>query len=300
MLVIRSNLLLRTRRWLSVSLVLSCLLVGTASPVLGAAPSNDKISTPYVLSPSTLTGGSGFNTTEATFAGEPSPTCQTAVGRTIWYRYRPDFGMKVSLNTEGSSFDTVLAVYKSTADGLSPLVCSDDIGGGNTRSSVFFTASQGVAYYVQVGGFAGVGGTGVLNYTYTAANEFWSGAEPIKPGYTNRLNNAWATASSFEPSPTCVSIKNTVWYRVKLAKTRTVSFDTYGSATDTAVAVYRGTTVSGLTEVACADDTEGTNGNASATWIAQKNKTYYIQVGTYANAPAPGYGELRVNFVRLP
>ena len=58
----------------------------------------------------------------------------------------------MTIDTLGSNFDTVLAVY--TGNALNNLVmvgCDDDAAGGR-QSRVTFTATAGTTYRVQVGG----------------------------------------------------------------------------------------------------------------------------------------------------
>ena len=66
------------------------------------------------------------------------------------------------MDTFGSSFDTVLAVY--TGASLSTLleIASND-DAGSLQSSVSFTATQGTTYFIAVDGFAGASGSVQLN-----------------------------------------------------------------------------------------------------------------------------------------
>ena len=64
----------------------------------------------------------------------------------------------MTIDTAGSNFDTVLAVY--TWDGIifTEVACSDDYPPGEFRtlqSQVTFDAAAGTTYYIQAGGFDG-------------------------------------------------------------------------------------------------------------------------------------------------
>jgi hypothetical protein len=274
-------------------------VVGTvvmAGPVAAAAPDNDTIAGARIISPNTLSGASNAISTGATKVNEPTPSCQTNVGATIWYRYRPPTGMRIGLNTNGSAFDTVLAVYKSGSAGLVQVACDDDNGTG-TASVLEFVGAGNTTYYIQIGGYQGASGSIQFAYSFVVANDNFANAKTISPGFSDDFNNASATTQGNEPqSHSCSDMGRTVWYRYKPTQNRTVTFDTLGSDLDSLVAVYRGTSISGLTHLACSDDFDESPGDASVTFAAVKGKTYYIQVGGYQNQ----YGLLNVNFYRNP
>jgi hypothetical protein len=98
---------------------------------------------------------SGIDTTSATETGEPQPaaTCATGIGKTVWFRYQPSSTHEMSVDTQGSNFDTVVVVYRGTAlPGLSPVACDDDFFADRT-SKATFTAQAGQTYYIQAGGW---------------------------------------------------------------------------------------------------------------------------------------------------
>jgi hypothetical protein len=132
------------------------LLSGACVP-----PANDSFANgvtigtlPYSSSPSTVCA-----TTEG---GEPSPC--GGISSTVWYRFTPSATQALTANTIGSSYDTVLAVYTGSGLGSLSLVgCNDDFSG--LQSLVQFTATAGVTYQLQVGGFAGATGNLTFNVT---------------------------------------------------------------------------------------------------------------------------------------
>jgi hypothetical protein len=274
--------------------------VAVAGPVTAAAPDNDTIARARIVSSSVIGGGSGVTNAEATFSHEPTPSCQTSVGATVWYRYRPFAAMKATLSTspQSTTVDTVLAVYKSTDNGLVQVACDDD-GNGGLFSALTFTAAAGVSYYIQIGGYGGQTGQFSFDYSFNLANDAFASATSIKPGFVQDTNTYWASNQSGEPQGQCSPVSNTVWFKYKPSQTRTVSFDTFGSAFDTVVNVYRGTSLSNLVRITCADDPIQGEETTVVTWTAQKNKTYMIQVGGYS-AASPKQGELLVNLVRIP
>lgn len=96
---------------------------------------------------------------------EPDP-CQ-GVGSTVWYRFTPVTSGIVRVNTHGSNFDTLLAVYVNGTSGLVPLTCNDDATGSlnGVTSQVLFRATEGQTYYIQAGGVSGSAGVLVLRVT---------------------------------------------------------------------------------------------------------------------------------------
>lgn len=68
----------------------------------------------------------------------------------VWYNYTADCSGIVVLDTEGSEADTVLGVFTGNAvNALSPVASSDNVDGG-LSSRVYFTATQGTDYKIQL------------------------------------------------------------------------------------------------------------------------------------------------------
>jgi hypothetical protein len=90
--------------------------------------------------------------------GEPIPTdCDgqaTSVGKTVWYAFTPRARTAVTLSTELTQFDTIVAVYTGqTLASLTRIACNDNAGPAASASIVTFTAEPDTRYFVQVGGF---------------------------------------------------------------------------------------------------------------------------------------------------
>jgi hypothetical protein len=283
-------------RRLIFTLFLGMVATGLGTGAASAAPpSEDSLATPQILSAGTISGGAGTNNDEATFVGEPTPSCQHNVGHTVWWRYRPPTPMVVNLDTFGSDFDTVLAAYRSTANGLVEVACSDDSNGATSK--IKFTAAEATSYYIQVGGFSALSGSIQFSYDFRLVNDPFAKARTISPGFNDSFNTAMASNGRQSGEPTgCTATGYTVWYRYTVSSKRRVTFDTFASTFDSQVAVWYGTSLAGLTFVGCADDTDETNGDGSFSWTAIPGRTYYIQVGGFQNT----FGALEVNFVRRP
>ena len=129
--------------------------------------------------------------------GEPSP-CGSGNGVAVWYAFTAPIGGTYQIDTIGSDFDTVIAVYQGPAlDSLSAVACNDDFGG--EQSVVEFPAAPGSTYRIQAGGFTG--DTGLLRLHLTFIAESTPTATPTSsPTFTSTFT-ATPTATN-TPSPT--------------------------------------------------------------------------------------------------
>jgi hypothetical protein len=230
-------------------------------------------------------------TTGATMqAGEPSP-CGLK-GSTVWYRYTAVADGWLTVNTQGSDFDTVVAAY--SGDALSDLStvapCNDDKAPPLRHSEVTFWATKGETYRVQVGGYrSGMGELQVSVTATTPSNDHFDDALIIPPAaplgsppYVDSRSTTGATSQPGEPAP-CGNMGHTVWYRVTPDHDAELTASTSESNYDTVLAAYTGNSLSGLSEVpgACNDDGPGEGLQSQVSFKAFAGTTYYIQVGGY-------------------
>lgn len=113
----------------------------------------------YTGSQTFSTAGSGGQN------GEPVH-CGVVGGHSKWYAYIPPTNGTLYLNTDGSNFDTLLAVYTGccTFATLTPVDCDNNSGTNGLNSSLNFPATANTVYYIAVDGVGGVTGTVKLNY----------------------------------------------------------------------------------------------------------------------------------------
>jgi hypothetical protein len=109
-----------------------------------------------------------FQTAPGKDPDEPN-ACGVVGGSSYWFCYRPPTNGCVTLNTEGSSYDTLLAIYVDDGRNLGyaslrPVVCDDNSGTNNRTSAVKFTAAPKTNYYVMLDGVNGAYGKAYLNY----------------------------------------------------------------------------------------------------------------------------------------
>jgi hypothetical protein len=127
--------------------------VASNSVILGYQ--NDNLSGALGISAGTTYSNNSAATAET---GEPDHA-GVAGGKSMWFRYSSTTLKSVSLDTSGSDFDTVLAVYGSTVSnpsysGLQAIDSNDDDPTGlNGSSAVSFAAQPNVFYFIAVDGY---------------------------------------------------------------------------------------------------------------------------------------------------
>jgi uncharacterized repeat protein (TIGR01451 family) len=140
-------------------------------------------------------GASGFGAGENVFAtkepGEPNHAGNVG-GHSVWATFTATGTGPYVINTIGSSFNTLLAVYTGTSVSALTQVAASN---GGTGSTVTFQALAGTKYSVAVDGANGATGTYVLNnvgYTSTNLSISMTGAEatPTSIKYIVTVNNA--------------------------------------------------------------------------------------------------------------
>jgi hypothetical protein len=145
----------------SVALVVLVVALAGGGP-LGAAPSNDNFASAVVIAGSGSLSADNSGATKQ--AGEPDHAGDMG-GKSIWYAWTPGFTGTASVETVGSSFDTLLAVYTgTTVSGLTAVASDDDVDQLGSVSRVCFPVSAASTYMIAVDGYAGASGAITLDY----------------------------------------------------------------------------------------------------------------------------------------
>lgn len=114
-----------------------------------------------------FTGTQIFNTTgSATSPGET--ICGVIGGASEWITFVADTSGTLFLSTDGSSYDTVMAVFKRSATNanvLEQITCDNNSGVDGKDSAVNFPVQAGSTNYIVVDGVNGVTGILQLNYS---------------------------------------------------------------------------------------------------------------------------------------
>ncbi len=210
-------------------------------------------------------------------------TCVTALGTApgVWYTFVGN-GQSTTLNTcTGTTYDSKIGIFTGTCGGLVCVTGNDDFCG--LQSSVTFTATNAVTYYVLVTGFGTATGAFTLTRTCVPAilNDLCTGALPIACGGSVSGTTVGATTDN---PPTCVTTLNTapgIWYTfVGNGANNTLSF--CGGATwDTKIGVFTGT-CGALVCVTGNDDFCGLQ--SQVTFPTTLGTTYYIIVTGFGAA----------------
>jgi hypothetical protein len=101
-----------------------------------------------------------------------------------------------------------------------------------------------------------------------------------------------ATVEATDPNPSCVtgSRFNTVWYKFTAPSNGTINADTHGSNYDTIlVAGTAPTGAASFAEVACNDDTSGTDLTSQISFAAASGTQYFFMVGGFG-PPSTSFG----------
>ncbi len=189
---------------------------GIAKPRLNlleaARPGNDAFSSRATLSGS-AGSSSGVTQLSTREVGEPDHAGNASGGHSVWWKWTAPAAGQFSLDTHGSGFDTLLAVYTGTSvASLTSIASNDNDGPSGGASGLLLQAQAGKEYVIAVDGVAGAAGTAVVNWalnTTATANlsAALSGPGGVSPGITAQYivtvgnagpqvaTNVWVTAT---------------------------------------------------------------------------------------------------------
>ncbi len=147
------------------NLLATCLLGFTAATASAQAPANDNFANAITLNgPIVTTTGSNVGATKPFGpGGEPSiPGAFPGAfgGASVWWNWTAAASGQTTIDTEGSSFNTLLGVWSGPAVNQLTLVASSDDFEGNQWSKVTFNAVAGTTYRIMVDGFRSGAGFG--------------------------------------------------------------------------------------------------------------------------------------------
>ena len=251
---------------------------------------------PFVDKDRDVSGATWDETTDGSPLGDRlGYACQSVddpapVDQTVWYAYTPTEDIRVTVDTFGSTYSTVVAVYTGTRSNLQEVACSRH----PYQARVSFDAAAGETYRVMVAAFnvnrGDVFPADLLTVAMRPArqsNDDFDGALAVGdlPFFDVR-DTSEATEATDEPLPTnCdpepgdAPISKTVWYAYTPSADGRVAADTFGSAYNTVVAAYTGDWNS-LEQVVCNDDS-ATTVQSRAEFAVAAGTTYYLQVALW-------------------
>ena len=260
-------------------------LVSTNAPPV-VRPANDNFaSASGVTGTSWTKTGSSINATSET--GEPSHAGQ-APGFSVWYTWTAPATGAATISTAGSNFDTVLAVYTGNSVGaLTPVAANDNPASGGTAAAVSFQAVAGAVYRIAVDGKGGTSGSVSLAGRVagaTPANDAFASATVVSNSFTVTGSNLGATREALEPNHGGVSGGKSVWWSWTAPASGRLVVATAGSSYDTVLAVYTGSRVDQLRQVAANDDVSRSDMTSRVTISVRAGTTYRIALDGYQGA----------------
>ena len=232
---------------------------------------------------------SGSNSLASKEAGEPNHA-GNAGGASVWFSWTPSATGPVGVTLCGSApLDPLLGIYTGTGvNTLTPVAANDDAPAadcGGSASEVQFNATAGTTYRIAVDGKGGSEGSFDLDLSSRPANDDFAGAVPLGPGLPAFGNGgtSLATKQAGEPNHAGDAGGHSLWYSFTPASSGDVSISTCteNSKLDTLLAVYTGSAVNGLTQVAANDDAtdEGCeDSDSELRFSAAAGTTYRIAV----------------------
>ena len=253
---------------------------------------------------------SGESSSATTEVGEPDHGGSRH--RSLWGAWTAPANGNVTINTSGSAFDTVLAVYAgSTLGGLLPVAQNNDIQTNFRTSSVTFPTKRGITYSIAVDGApnnsAGQGAAAV-HVAFSAVDQ--AGAEvgtdafalrPTLPPGTQAIgvsDTRFASIELDEP-PSTGSRNHTVWWRWVAPSNGKVTVDTVDSSFDTTLSIYVGSSLATLSEVAINDDAPNVR-QSRASFRTLSGQEYQIMVeGNPNNSAGQGNVILKLAHTKL-
>lgn len=162
----------RLRDWLDPANTGTVMVDGSNLPVIPAPkPVNDDFTDSIVIANDSgqITGSSIAATLET---GEPNHA-GVSPGASVWWHWTAPRSGAVIIDTFGSNFNTVLAVYTGlSVDHLDFVAANNDYKSTEITSVVMFQAVAGTTYHIAVAGVGAEAGKVVLNWTLSSLDHY--------------------------------------------------------------------------------------------------------------------------------
>lgn len=268
-------------------------------PACSGPPANDAMLSAQVIQGkiATVLGDTSCATRQS---GEPShsPDDGGIATKSIWYSWVAPDDSPVDISTEGSAFDTVLAVYEGDGS-LRRVANNNDIALLNRQSRVGFMPVSGRRYLIAVDGSEqseGVQSGLVVLSINPSGNDLLETCQVIQGASGSVLGSILhATVDDGEPLHAGETADASVWFCWTAPSSSTYAFDTVGSTFDTLLAVYVGDALNSLTPIASDNDLGG-KGSSRLSFQATAGTTYRIAVARRKSDDPGTSGVLQLNW----
>jgi subtilisin family serine protease len=129
----------------------------TISVELSQQPHNDNFADAQDLGASQVIATQGTNRGASAESFElAAPHAGVGAGKSVWWKWTPDFTGEFILTTQLSPFDTVLAIYQGSASAnLIEVASNDDRSSTDWTSEVRFNVTAGTTYHIAVDSYQG-------------------------------------------------------------------------------------------------------------------------------------------------
>ncbi|HHY54369.1 MAG TPA: serine protease [Chloroflexi bacterium] len=164
----------RTRYWLTIGEYHQTFMPLAFTP-LPPPPIHDDFGQPVEI-PTSLFLHSADATSATVANDDPVLSCIGNTGdATVWYRFTAPVVGSLVVDTYGSGYDTVLAVYTGARGALTTVACNDDYW-DIPQSQIVFNVMPNVTYYIEVAGKSGSDAATVTDSTARATASTPDGA----------------------------------------------------------------------------------------------------------------------------
>jgi len=221
---------------------------------------------------------SGNTSTAAnTFSGASCSSLGS--GKDHVYQWIPSESGDASVDTCGSSFDTLLSVHTGGCAGPEIAgACNDNSANcsDSTRSRVRFYATAGTTYYIRLDGVASASGAYNLRVRQPCRSTNLQIVPAVGGVVTGTTNGTGALSGTCASSTSAENV-----YAWTPSETGDVAINTCGSGFDTVLYVRTGNCSGpGVTQVACNDNASGCSSsvNSAVSFTATAGTTYYVVV----------------------
>jgi len=218
------------------------------------------------------------------------------VGPDVFFQWTADAAGTWTIDTVGSVYDTKLNVHAGTGCAATCAYYNDDYSG--LQSGVLISGiNAGDTFLIQVGGFGGNSGTGVLNTSNAGSggisNDDCSTADPIAGTGTWSFDTTLATTTGFAGGSACsnagsLDLGPDAFYQWTASASGDYEFDTCGSFYDTKLNIHAGI---GCAATCVTYNDDGPCGSfhsvASVNGVAAGD-TLLIQIGGFAGQAGGG------------
>ena len=158
------------------------VIVANAGGAVASNPINLLVETPVLAFADNVANTVTKELAEPTFSGgilsapavgaDPGHSRGGRAHKSIWFAWRPPANGVVIYNTQGSGFDTVVAVYTCNRGAGLKLVASSDDAPVVTTSFLLFNAVAGTVYRIAIDGFEGAAGHIVVSWKLELTQQF--------------------------------------------------------------------------------------------------------------------------------